>query len=149
MTPNYTPHTLTPTEIANAREQHMEEMSTVASRAENHNARRGEQTTICDDCGNANLAHTRAVWTDDGASYCPTCRNLNAREQHKPASRADLPHYAGLREGDMVHDTRGLPVVLIIAGAVFTLMVLGAWAIWADPVGRTAATVLQAEGEGQ
>jgi len=59
----------------------------------------------------------------------------------------DLPHYAGLREGDMVHDTRGLPVVIIIAGAVFALMVLGAWAIWSDPVGRTAATVLQAEWE--
>ena len=58
-----------------------------------------------------------------------------------------LPHYAGLREGEMVEDGRGLPVVLIIAGAVFALMALGAWAIWADPVGRTAATVMQSEGE--
>ena len=37
-------------------------------------ARKGEQRTICEDCGNANLAHDRAVWTDDGTSYCPTCR---------------------------------------------------------------------------
>jgi len=59
----------------------------------------------------------------------------------------DLPHYAGLRDGDLVHDTRGLPIVLIIAGAVFALMVLVAWAIWADPVGRTAATVIQAQEE--
>ena len=58
-----------------------------------------------------------------------------------------LPHYAGLRDGDLVHDTRGLPIVLIIAGAVFALMVLVAWAIWADPVGRTAATVIQAQEE--
>jgi len=33
-----------------------------------------EQTTICDDCGNASLAHSLAVWTEDGASYCPSCR---------------------------------------------------------------------------
>ena len=64
-------------------------------------------------------------------------------------ARADLPHYAGLREGDMVESNRGLPIVIIIAGAIFTLMVLGAWAIWADPVGRAAATVMQAEGEWQ
>jgi len=48
----------------------------------------------------------------------------------------DLPRFANLREGDMVEDGRGFPVVLIIAGAIFTLMALGAWAIWADPVGR-------------
>ena len=59
----------------------------------------------------------------------------------------DLPHYANIREGDMVKSKRGLPVVLIIAAAIFTLMVLGAWAIWADPVGRTAATVMQSEWE--
>jgi hypothetical protein len=34
----------------------------------------GAQTTICDDCGNASLAHSLAVWTEDGASYCPSCR---------------------------------------------------------------------------
>jgi len=87
MTTNYTPHTLTPTDVANAREQHQAEFGD------------------------------------------------------------DLPHFAGLREGDMVESKRGVPVVLIIAGAIFTLMVLGAWAIWADPVGRTAATVMQSEWE--
>jgi hypothetical protein len=34
----------------------------------------GAQTTICDDCGNVSLAHSLAVWTEDGASYCPSCR---------------------------------------------------------------------------
>lgn len=36
-------------------------------------ARRGEQRTICVECGNSNLAHDRAVWTDDGSSFCPGC----------------------------------------------------------------------------
>lgn len=36
-------------------------------------ARRGEQRTICAECGNSNLAHDRAVWTDDGSSFCPGC----------------------------------------------------------------------------
>jgi hypothetical protein len=45
------------------------------------------QYTICDDCGNSILPHDGAVWTADGASYCPSCRpslvqnlitNLNA-----------------------------------------------------------------------
>lgn len=44
------------------------------------NAKHGEQTTICDDCGNSNLAHDKAVWTQDGASYCPTCRPHTATE---------------------------------------------------------------------
>ena len=35
--------------------------------------RLGEQATICDDCG-AYLPHEVAVWTTDGASYCPSCR---------------------------------------------------------------------------
>lgn len=48
-----------------------------------HNANRGEQRTICEDCGNANLAHARAVWTDDGASYCPTCRAALARQEEE------------------------------------------------------------------
>lgn len=48
-------------------------------------ARRGEQRTTCDDCGNSNLAHDRAVWTDDGASYCPTCRAALAQNgEEKP-----------------------------------------------------------------
>ena len=87
MTTNYTPHTLTPTDVANAREQHQAEFGD------------------------------------------------------------ELPHYAGLREGDMVEDGQGFPAVLIIAAAIFVLMILGAWAVWADPIGRTAATVIQAEGE--
>lgn len=32
-----------------------------------------ELHTICDDCGNSSLAHDRAVWTDDGSSFCPGC----------------------------------------------------------------------------
>lgn len=32
-----------------------------------------EQTTICEMCGNRNLAHDRAVWTEDGSSFCPPC----------------------------------------------------------------------------
>lgn len=38
-----------------------------------YNADRGEQRTICEACGNANLAHKRAKWTGDGSSYCPPC----------------------------------------------------------------------------
>ena len=34
----------------------------------------GAQSTICNDCGNPSLAHSLAVWTEDGASYCPSCR---------------------------------------------------------------------------
>ena len=37
------------------------------------NARKGEQRTICEACGNTNLAHDRAAWADDGASYCQKC----------------------------------------------------------------------------
>ena len=88
-----------------------------------------------------------AIHACDILSESPDPADIRAVRDARVKPPADLPHYAGLREGDMVHDTRGLPVVLIIAGAVFTLMVLGAWAIWADPVGRAAATVLQAEGE--
>lgn len=36
------------------------------------------QYTICDDCGNSTLEHDKAVWTTDGASYCPTCRPMTA-----------------------------------------------------------------------
>ncbi len=36
-------------------------------------ANKGEQRTICESCGNSNLAHERAVWTDDGSSFCPAC----------------------------------------------------------------------------
>jgi hypothetical protein len=32
------------------------------------------QYTICDDCGGTDLEHDKAVWTEDGASYCPSCR---------------------------------------------------------------------------
>jgi len=80
-------------------------------------------------------------------SESPDPADIRAVREARVKTHADLPHYAGLREGDMVESKRGLPVVLIIAGAIFALMVLGAWAIWADPVGRTAATVLQAEWE--
>ena len=38
-----------------------------------YNADKGEQTTICDVCGNANLAHDRAKWSEDGSSFCPPC----------------------------------------------------------------------------
>ena len=48
-----------------------------APSAPDHTARKGEQRTICEDCGNSNLAHDRAVWTDDGASYCPSCRTAS------------------------------------------------------------------------
>ena len=41
--------------------------------ANSENASKGEQRTICEACGNANLAHDRAAWADDGASYCPKC----------------------------------------------------------------------------
>ncbi len=46
-------------------------------------ARRGELRTICDDCGNSNLANDRAVWTDDWASYCPTCRTITPQPMEK------------------------------------------------------------------
>ena len=46
------------------------------SMRKHYNATKGEQITVCDDCGNLNLAHDRAVWTEDGASYCPSCRPL-------------------------------------------------------------------------
>lgn len=36
-------------------------------------ANKGEQRTICEACGNSNLAHGRAIWTDDGSSFCPSC----------------------------------------------------------------------------
>ncbi len=41
--------------------------------ANSENATKGEQRTICEACGNSNLAHDRAAWTDDGTSYCPSC----------------------------------------------------------------------------
>ena len=41
--------------------------------ANSENATKGEQRTICEACGNANLAHDRAAWTNDGTSYCPSC----------------------------------------------------------------------------
>lgn len=41
--------------------------------ANSENASKGEQRTICEACGNSNLAHDRAAWTDDGTSYCPSC----------------------------------------------------------------------------
>lgn len=44
-------------------------------------ARKGEQRTICEACGNANLAHDRAAWTDDGTSYCPSCLPLLQEKQ--------------------------------------------------------------------
>ena len=43
--------------------------------------------TICDSCGKL-LAHDRAAWADDGASYCPACRPL-------PAHPADPKQGAG------------------------------------------------------
>lgn len=36
-------------------------------------AGKGEQRTICEGCGNSNLAADRAIWTDDGSSFCPEC----------------------------------------------------------------------------
>ena len=41
--------------------------------ANSENATKGEQRTICEACGNSNLAHDRAAWTNDGTSYCPSC----------------------------------------------------------------------------
>jgi len=38
------------------------------------------QYTTCDDCGKSDLEHDKAVWTDDGASYCPSCRSAIARK---------------------------------------------------------------------
>lgn len=39
-----------------------------------HIAKRGEQRTICEECGESNLAHDRAIWTEDGSSsFCPGC----------------------------------------------------------------------------
>ena len=32
--------------------------------------------TVCDDCGRDDLPADEAVWADDGASYCKTCRTL-------------------------------------------------------------------------
>ena len=159
MTTNYTPHTLTPTEIANAREQFEAEMSTVASRAAKGNVMipNGTPRNHGDEIANARAASQREAAENRkrlgltresvADALLAALEIANAREQHKPASPADLPHYAGLREGDMVESKRGLPAVLIIAAAIFVLMILGAWAVWADPIGRTAATVIQADGE--
>lgn len=36
-------------------------------------ANKDEQRTICEACGNSNIAHDRAVWTDDGSAFCPPC----------------------------------------------------------------------------
>lgn len=44
-----------------------------------YNANRGEQRTICEGCGNSNLAHSRAIWTDDGTSYCPPCFPIKSK----------------------------------------------------------------------
>ena len=46
------------------------------------------QYTICDDCGNNCLEHDKAIWTADGASYCPACRPHIAPEP--PLTRADM-----------------------------------------------------------
>lgn len=45
-----------------------------------YNANRGEQRTICEECGNSNLAHSRAIWTGDGASYCPPCFPIKSKQ---------------------------------------------------------------------
>jgi len=92
--------------------------------------------------------NSQSYMTPNGTARNHADEIANAREQHRAESYIPgdgLPYFATLREGDMVEDGRGFPVVLIIAAAVFTLMVLGAWLIWADPVGRTAATVMQAQ----
>lgn len=34
-------------------------------------AGKGQQRTICHECGQSNLAAAKAVWTDDGSSFCP------------------------------------------------------------------------------
>ncbi|WP_226560776.1 hypothetical protein [Salipiger thiooxidans] len=51
-----------------------------------HLAKRGEQRTICEECGESELAHDRAVWTDDGSSFCPGC----ARRATAPALKVTL-----------------------------------------------------------
>ncbi|MBR9840245.1 MAG: hypothetical protein GYB50_20480 [Rhodobacteraceae bacterium] len=51
-----------------------------------HLAKRGEQRTICDECGESELAHDRAVWTEDGSSFCPGC----ARRAAAPAVKVTL-----------------------------------------------------------
>lgn len=35
-----------------------------------------QRFTVCDDCGRNDLPADEAVWADDGASYCKTCRTL-------------------------------------------------------------------------
>jgi hypothetical protein len=44
---------------------------------------RREQFTICDDCGKSDLYATDAVWTEDGSSFCPTCRTLTPQPEVK------------------------------------------------------------------
>ena len=94
-------------------------------------------------------SHSReiAIAACEILSESPDPADIRAVREARVKNHADLPRFAGLRDGDMVESKRGLPVVLIIAGAIFALMVLGAWAVLADPVGRTAATVMQSQGE--
>ena len=140
MTPNGTPRNHGD-EIANARAASQSEA------AENYH-RLALMRACCADASLSTLEReNRAVANSASpAEQVAHIARLDAM-LNRISSRAALPHYAGLREGDMVEDGRGYPVVLIIAAAIFALMVLGAWAIWSDPVGRTAATVMQAEGE--
>lgn len=65
-----------------------------------HDAKKGEQRTICDDCGNANLAHDRAVWMDDGSSYCPTCQpaHTDDKRAHSPFANSVNPDRDALVE---------------------------------------------------
>ncbi len=51
----------------------MAEIQKAAKTRHGHNAIGVEQRTICDACGNEALSHDRALWADDGASYCPPC----------------------------------------------------------------------------
>lgn len=55
------------------KKEHRDRLFALARRGAAVQARKGEQRTICEACGNSNLAHDRAAWTDDGTSYCPSC----------------------------------------------------------------------------
>lgn len=66
-------------------------------------AAKGEQRTMCDACGRADLAASRAVWTEDESSFCPECAPSTSPDNIQPdtAKRkalADDPRVAALMD---------------------------------------------------
>ena len=78
-----------------------------------------EQPANCEGCGRRDIAAVRAVWTEDGSSFCPTCAPpsvsptpVNAMPPEEAASR--IREIAGSRDPESGHvEADGLLVEIL------------------------------------